>query len=69
MLDIRQRAVNFGQDRRDANTASALLDMEGGNAAVAASKGSPLRHPPVLSNEAGRRPVRHPKTLRDVVMA
>jgi hypothetical protein len=38
MLDIRQRAVDFDQARREANAAAALLEMEGGSAAVAASK-------------------------------
>jgi hypothetical protein len=38
MLDIRQRAVDFDQARREANAAAALLEMEGGSAAAAASK-------------------------------
>jgi hypothetical protein len=37
MLDIRQRAVDFDQARREANAAAALLEMEGGSAAAAAS--------------------------------
>lgn len=34
MLDIRQRAEQFDQARREANAAAALLEMEGGNAAT-----------------------------------
>lgn len=33
MLDIRQRAEQFDQARREANAAAALLEMEGGNGA------------------------------------
>lgn len=33
MLDIRQRAQQFDQARREANAAAALLEMEGGNGA------------------------------------
>lgn len=32
MLDIRQRADDFDQARREANAAAALLDLEGGGA-------------------------------------
>lgn len=38
MLEIRRRAVDFDQARREANAAAALLEMEGGVAATSAAK-------------------------------
>ena len=38
MIVIRQRAVDFDQARREANAAATLLEIEGGSAAVVASK-------------------------------
>ena len=37
MLDIRQRADDFDQARREANAAAALLDLEGGGAPAASA--------------------------------
>jgi len=53
MLDIRQRAEDFDQARREANAAAALLDLEGGSASLSGSAAIALSQAEQKMAEAG----------------
>jgi hypothetical protein len=53
MLDIRQRANDFDQARREANAAAALLDLEGGGAPASGPAVAALDQAQQKMEEAG----------------